>query len=371
MFAEQRKLQDSGMDVSVMDELQSGRRRTTQVLERGNYEQRREAVQPGTPSFLPPLGTTDKPNRMTLARWLVSGDHPLTARVAVNRAWQTFFGRGLVATSEDFGRQGDRPSHPLLLDWLAHDFVTSGWNVKRLHRQIVTSRTYRQSAAASKQAFADDPNNELLARSARHRLPAWMLRDQALALSGRLVGKIGGMPVNPYQPAGIWAEATFNTIRYQQGKGDDLYRRSLYVFWRRIVGPTVFFDTPTRQACVVKRSITNTPLHSLTTMNETGFVESARGLATRAWHAVDNPSDRIVWLFRTTTARAPTASEQKLLHSRLQQCLQHFAANPALANELIGVGDSVPDAKVPATQLASLTVLASIVLNLDEVLTRP
>ncbi len=370
MLAEQRKLQDSGMDVSVMDELQSGKRRTTQVLERGNYEQRREAVQPGTPSFLPPLGTTDKPNRMTLARWLVSGDHPLTARVAVNRAWQTFFGRGLVATSEDFGRQGDRPSHPLLLDWLAHDFVTSGWNVKRLHRQIVTSRTYRQSAAASKQAFADDPNNELLARSARHRLPAWMLRDQALALSGRLVGKIGGMPVNPYQPAGIWAEATFNTIRYQQGKGDDLYRRSLYVFWRRIVGPTVFFDTQTRQTCVVKRSITNTPLHSLTTMNETGFVESARGLATRAWHAVDNPSDRIVWLFRTTTARAPTASEQRLLHSRLQQSLQHFTAHPDAANELIGVGDSAPDAKVPAAQLASLTVLASIVLNLDEVLTR-
>ena len=371
LLAEQRNLQDTGVDVSVMDELPSNRRRTTQVLERGNYQQRRDAVQPGTPAFLPPLGATDKPNRMTLARWLVSGDHPLTARVAVNRAWQTFFGRGLVATSEDFGRQGDRASHPLLLDWLAHDFVANGWDIKRLHRQIVTSRTYRQSAAASKQAFANDPNNELLARSARHRLPAWMLRDQALALSGRLVTKIGGRPVNPYQPEGIWAEATFNTIRYQQGKGDDLYRRSLYVFWRRIVGPTVFFDTQTRQACVVKRSITNTPLHSLTTMNETGFVESARGLATRAWHAVDNPTDRIVWLFRATTARVPTASEQKLLQSRLRQSLQHFSANPAAANQLVRVGDSAPDAEIPAAQLASLTVLASIVLNLDEVLTRP
>src|SRR5690606_33327634 len=251
----QQQLQSQGVDVSVMDELPSTRRRNTHILERGNYQQPGAIVTAGTPAFLPKLPTEGDPDRLALANWLVDGKHPLTARVAVNRAWQTFFGRGLVATTEDFGRQGDRPSHPQLLDWLAQQFVESGWDVKQLHRLIVTSRTYRQSATASPEAFARDPNNELLARSSRHRLPAWMLRDQALALSGRLVTQVGGTPVNPYQPEGIWAEATFDTIRYQQGQGDDLYRRSLYVFWRRIVGPTVLFDTQARQACVVKRSI--------------------------------------------------------------------------------------------------------------------
>lgn len=371
LLARQRKLREAGLEVSVMDDLPAGKRRVTKILERGNYQQPRQAVQIGTPTFLPPISTSGTPNRLSLARWLVSGDHPLTARVAVNRAWQTFFGRGLVATTEDFGRQGDRASHPALLDWLASDFVRNGWDVKRLHRQIVTSRMYRQSAIASERAFADDPNNELLARSARHRLPAWMLRDQALALSGRLVTKLGGMPVNPYQPAGIWAEATFNTIRYRQGAGDDLYRRSLYVFWRRIVGPTVFFDTQTRQACVVKRSTTNTPLHALTTMNETGFVESARGLATRAWHAADEQRGRIDWLFRAATARRPTASERDLLSTRHLASLQHFQTRASAAKQLIGVGDSATDPDIPAAQLASLTVIASIVLNLDEVLTRP
>src|SRR5690606_11403661 len=319
----------------------------------------------------PKLPTEGDPDRLVLANWLVDGKHPLTARVAVNRAWQTFFGRGLVATTEDFGRQGDRPSHPQLLDWLAQQFVESGWDVKQLHRLIVTSRTYRQSATASPEAFARDPNNELLARSSRHRLPAWMLRDQALALSGRLVTQVGGTPVNPYQPEGIWAEATFDTIRYQQGQGDDLYRRSLYVFWRRIVGPTVLFDTQARQACVVKRSITNTPLHALTTLNETGFVESARGLATRAWHAGNDPATRITWLFRTATARSPTTIELGVLQARLEQSTEHFANHPTAANKLLQVGESVADTSIAKEQLAAFTVIASIMLNLDELLTRP
>jgi len=369
--SEQSRLLGSGVDVSVMDELPADKRRATQILVRGDYQQRGEKVDAGTPSFLPPLPAGARPDRLALARWLVSGDHPLTARVAVNRIWQTFFGRGLVATIEDFGRQGDRASHPLLLDWLATDFVQNGWDVKRLHRQIVTSSTYRQAAAANAAAYAEDPNNVFLARSARHRLPAWMLRDQALALSGRLVPKLSGAPVNPYQPEGIWAEATFNTIRYRRGSGDDLYRRSLYVFWRRIVGPTVFFDTQGRQACVVKRSITNTPLHSLTTMNETGFVESARGLAARAWHAADNPDARITWLFRAATARNPTPTESQLLRASLANGVKHFSERADAANDLIHVGESAPDESIPAVQLASLTALASIVLNLDEVLTRP
>tara|TARA_R110002096_G_scaffold5514_2_gene25794 strand:- start:2550 stop:5501 length:2952 start_codon:yes stop_codon:yes gene_type:complete len=369
--AEQQQLRNSGLDVSVMDELPPSKRRKTHVLERGDYQQRREEVTAGTPSFLPPLPTVSARNRLSLAQWLVSGKNPLTARVAVNRAWLTLFGRGLVATPEDFGRQGDRPSHPELLDWLANDFVASGWDVKALHRRIVTSQTYRQSAAATTAAFARDPNNTLLARSARHRLPAWMLRDQALALSGRLVARVGGQPVRPYQPDGVWAEATFDFIRYQQGKGDDLYRRSLYVFWRRIVGPTAFFDTQARQACVVRRSITNTPLHALTTLNETGFVESARGLATRAWHAGENPAARINWLFRAATARRPTPSERQLLLARLQDSLEHFARIPGATAQLLAVGEAPVDKTIAGESLAALTVIASIVLNLDEVLTKP
>ncbi|MFT4515410.1 MAG: hypothetical protein ACI89X_002994 [Planctomycetota bacterium] len=366
----QSKGEGTALDVSVMDDLPRAKRRATHVLERGDYEQQREEVSASTPSFLPPLNR-EPATRLDLARWLVSGKHPLTARVAVNRAWQTLFGRGLVATSEDFGRQGDRPTHPELLDWLANRFVTEGWDLKSLHRLIVTSNTYRQSAATTSAAFAKDPNNELLARSARLRLPAWMLRDQALALSGRLVPTIGGEPVRPYQPAGIWAEATFGTIRYQQGSGSELYRRSLYVFWRRIVGPTMLFDTQARLACVVKRSITNTPLHALTTLNETGFVEAARGLATRAWHAAKTPNERITWLFRAATARRPTKDELQLLSSRLQQSVAHFTSNQAAATSLLAVGATLPDANISSEQLAALTVLASLVCNLDEVITRP
>lgn len=368
---ERAKLLADGLDVSVMDQLPRSRRRNTFVLERGNYERPQVLVKANTPSFLPPLPTDVAPDRLALAHWLISSDHPLTARVAVNRAWQTFFGRGLVATTEDFGRQGDRPSHPELLDWLAADFVKNGWDVKRLHRMIVHSRTYRQSSAATPTAFATDPHNELLGRSSRNRLPSWMLRDQALALSGRMTTRIGGKPVNPYQPKDIWAEATFGTIRYQQSQGADLYRRSIYVFWRRIVGPTMFFDTQARQACVVKPSITNTPLHALTTMNETGFIESARGLANRAWHAEGSPASRLDWIFRTATARFPTPAERRILATRMKDTNAYFTNNPGAAKLLVTVGDALPDATIPTAQLAALTVLSSIVLNLDEVLTRP
>ena len=375
LLTEQQALRATGRDVSVMDELPTGKRRSTRLLERGDYQQPRDAVTAGTPAFLPPLASqtepTAEPNRLALANWLVSPEHPLTARVAVNRAWQTLLGRGLVATTEDFGRQGDRASHPELLDWLAQQLVSSGWDMKLLHRLIVTSSTYRQAATATPEAFASDPHNTLLGRSSRHRLPAWMLRDQALQLSGQLVTTIGGAPVSPYQPAGIWAEATFDTIRYQQSHGADLYRRSLYVFWRRIVGPTVLFDTQARQACVVRRSITNTPLHALTTMNETGFVESARALATRAYHAGSAPAQQIAWLLRIATGREPTPAELRLLQARLRQTIAHFTEHQDAAQLLLAVGESTADTTIPMPQLAALTVLASTVLNLDEVLTRP
>ncbi len=370
---ERDALEQRGLPVAIMDELPAERRRRTPIYERGNYQAPRDHVQPGTPAFLPPLRAADghTANRLDLARWLVSGEHPLTARVAVNRAWQTFFGRGLVATSEDFGRQGERPSHAALLDALAVRFVASGWNVKALHRLIVTSATYRQSAAAPASAFAADPRNEWLARSARHRLPAWMLRDQALALSGRLVERLGGEPVRPYQPDGVWAEATFGQIRYTQSQGEDLHRRSLYTFWRRIVGPTMLFDTPARQACVVNRSITNTPLHALTTLNETGFVEAARGLGARAYRAGGDDRQRVSWLFRAATARHPDAEELRVLLHRVAADLAHFTADADAARALTTVGATPAEHDIPAAELAAFTHLAALVLNLDEVLTRP
>ncbi len=371
---ERDALRQRGMQVSVMDHLPPERRRTTHVLGRGDYQSPGEAVTAGTPEFLPPLADHSPehpPTRLDLARWLVSGQHPLVARVAVNRAWQTFFGRGLVATQEDFGRQGERPTHPDLLEWLAYEFVASGWNVKALHRRIVLSATYRQSAAAAPGSFADDPQNLLLARSPRFRLPAWMLRDQALALSGRLVEQLGGAPVRPYQPAGIWDEATFGVIRYQQDDGAALYRRSLYTFWRRIVGPTFFFDTPARLTCTVRRSETNTPLHALTTLNETGFVEAARGLAERSFGQASRTDDRIAWLFRAATCRSPEPAELAVLRARFEESRTLFANAPPRAGALLGVGAAAPATALPPDEFAALTVVASVVLNLDEVLTRP
>ena len=259
--------------------------RDTFLLTRGAYDKREGTVRPGTPQSLPQLAaswfTTRIPNRLELAEWIVSPENPLTARVTVNRLWQSLFGIGFVKTAEDFGVQGERPSHPELLDWLAVEFVESKWDVKHLLRLIVTSATYRQSSRLTPELRERDPDNRLLARGPRHRLPAWMIRDQALAASGLLSAKPGGPPVKPYQPPGIWEEATFGNKRYQQDTGESLYRRSLYVFWRRIVGPTMFFDGANRQTCSVKTVITNTPLHALATLNDTTYVEAARALAQR------------------------------------------------------------------------------------------
>jgi mono/diheme cytochrome c family protein len=362
----------SSVTVSVMDQLPEDKRRDTRVLARGDYQTPGEAVQAGTPSFLPPLlDSKREPDRLALARWLVSGDNPLVARVAANRAWQTFFGRGLVTTSENFGRQGERPTHPELLEWLGQRFVAGGWDVKAMHRLIVTSATYRQSAATSAERFEADPDNRTLARFPRRRMPAWMLRDQALALSGQLVPQLGGPPVRPYQPAGIWAEATFGFIRYTQGSGDELRRRSLYTFWRRIVGPTMLFDTPARQQCVVRRAITNTPLHALTTLNETGFVEAARGFAARALEHGDRAEQRIGWLFRAATARPAEADELRVLTRRFAATRARFVDGSLDRDAFLGVGTAQPAADLDRDDLAAMTVVASLVLNLDEVLCLP
>ncbi|MGE3308578.1 MAG: DUF1553 domain-containing protein, partial [Limisphaerales bacterium] len=255
--------------------------RDTFILRRGIYTQPGEKILAALPPALTPFPADQNapPNRLTLARWLFSPRHPLTARVAVNRYWQTFFGVGLVKTSEDFGIQGEKPSHPDLLDWLATDFVDSGWNVKHLHRLIVTSAAYRRSSITDPTRRDRDPENRLLARGPRFRMPSWMIRDSALAASGLLSEIRGGPPVKPYQPAGVWEEATFGNKRYRQDQGTALYRRSLYVFWRRIVAPTMFFDVANRQTCSVRAPRTNVPLHALLTLNDDTYVEAARALA--------------------------------------------------------------------------------------------
>lgn len=371
-IAERDRIKKAAAPVMVMDSLPEDRRRLTRVLERGAYDRPLGTVKEGTPAFLPSLPRGARRDRMSLARWLVGDDHPLTARVTVNRYWQTFFGRGLVETTENFGQQGALPSHPGLLDWLARTFVDGGWNVKALHKQIVMSATYRQSSSAPRTAFEADPQNVLLARGSRFRLPSWMLRDQALAVSGLLVEKRGGPSVLPYQPDGIWAEATFGTIRYRADKGDALHRRSLYVFWRRIVGPTVFFDTGKRQACVVVQTRTNSPLHALTTLNETAFVEAARFLAERTMReGGGDVDDRIGWAFRVTTSRVPSTEELDILRSRWRSARDSFARRQDEALELLGVGDKERDGSLDLAEHAAYAIVCSILLNLDEVLSKP
>jgi hypothetical protein len=348
--------------------------RETYLLTRGAYDKREKKVLPGTPDKLPRLIGSWIPfepsNRLELANWIVSPENPLTARVTANRLWQTFFGTGLVKTAEDFGVQGERPSHPELLDWLAVEFLESRWDIKHLVRLIVTSSTYRQSSRITPELRERDPDNRLLARGPRHRLPIWMIRDQALAVSGLLTATIGGPPVKPYQPAGIWEEATFGNKRYQQDKGEALYRRSLYVFWRRIIGPTMFFDVANRQTCSVKTVITNTPLHALTTLNDVTYVEAARALAQLAMEQGRGDADRLAFAFRRATARKPTEMELNILQSALEKQRAFFAKDQIAATKLLNVGDSPRNTKLDAIDHAAFAVVCGIILNLDETLTK-
>jgi hypothetical protein len=344
--------------------------RDTHVLTGGSWESPAEKVSHGVPAILPPLPAGESPDRLTLARWLVSPGHPLTARVAVNRYWQMIFGTGLVKTSEDFGIQGERPVHPELLDWLAVDFRESGWDVKRLLRSIVTSHAYRQSSIVPPGMAERDPDNRLLARGPRHRLPSWMLRDQALAVSGLLVERTGGPPVKGYQPPGIWEDATFGQIQYVQDHGDALHRRSLYTFWRRIVGPTNFFDVANRQICSVKSGITNTPLHALVTLNDVTYTEAARALAGRMMKAGAADAERLADGFRRCTARTPDESDLRILTSALELLRKQYHADAAAAAKLIAAGETKPDPALDPAELAAFTALASLLLNLDETLCR-
>ena len=369
------KANNSITKVMIMDQL--AKPRDTFVLNKGNYEAKTDVRVLGqVPEIFQRAqapASDEGPsrlNRLDLARWLVSPANPLAARTAVNRAWQAFFGTGFVKTAEDFGVQGERPSHPELLDWLATEYVDSGWDTKALHRLIVTSATYRQSSRIAPGAHERDPENRLLARGPRFRLPSWMIRDQALAAAGLLVDQHGGPSVKPYQPPGIWEEATFGKKTYTQDHGDPLYRRSLYVFWRRIVGPTTFFDAGARQVCTVKTARTNTPLHALVTLNDPAYVEAARVLAQRVLTNFTTDDARLAAAFRLATARPPSAAEQKILTARLARLRVDFAADPKAARELCAIGEFArPELLAPAEH-AAWTTLCLLILNLDETLSK-
>ena len=355
--------------VMVMEDMPKPRK--TFFLAKGQYDQPTTEISADVPQALPRLSKYEKANRLGLAKWLFTADNPLTARVTVNRFWTQFFGIGLVKTPEDFGVQGERPVHPELLDWLAVDFRESGWDVKRLVRSIVLSAAYRQSSRFGRDSAEKDPENRLMARGPRFRLPSWMLRDQALAASGLLVEKMGGPPVHPYQPAGIWEEATFGNKKYAQDHQEALYRRTIYTFWRRIVGPTMIFDNTARQVCTVKVFRTNTPLQALLTLNDPGQVEAARHLAQVVLKsgAAGDP-DRLSAMHRRVLGRFPQKAELEILGQSLNKARSKYQGQIAEAEKLLAVGESKRDGAIAPGEHAAWTSVAMVLFNLDETLTK-
>ena len=366
---ERAELWDSFPTVMVMDEMNPPRE--TFRLIRGAYDVPGEQVSPGVPAVLPPLADDEPPSRLAFARWLVRPDHPLTARVTVNRFWQMYFGTGLVKTAENFGLQGDYPSHPELLDWLATTFIDSGWDVKAMQRAIVTSATYRQDSTIAPALLEQDPENRLLARGPRLRLPAQMIRDQALSMAGLLVDKVGGPSVKPYQPEGLWALAA--SQRYDQADGEDLYRRSLYTYWKRTLAPPAMlaFDSSTRETCLVRLGRTNTPLQALNLMNDVTYVEAARRMAERMIiEGGTTPEDRVAFAYRLATARQPRENAQAVLVDGFRSYLDRFAADRSAALGLVNVGESPRDETLDIAELASYTMVANLILNLDRTITK-
>ncbi len=345
------------------------------ILKRGEYAQLGEKVAANTPAVLPPLPEDAPHNRLALAHWLVEAKNPLTARVTVNRIWQNIFGTGLVESAGDFGTTGSRPSHPALLDWLAVEFRESGWNYRQLVRLMVTSATYRQSAVVSPELLERDPANRLLARGPRFRLDAEQLRDQVLAASGLLVAKLGGRPVRPYQPEGIWEDVAMkqSTTRYYRvDRGENLYRRSFYTLWKRTAPPPAMdiLNAPSREVSCVRRDRTNTPLQALVTLNEPLFVEASRSLAARALQSAPAFDARLDAVSLRLLGRTFTPPERVVVRRTLDDALALYRREPAAAQQLLAVGASPADAGLPAPELAAWTLVASQVMNLDEALTK-
>ncbi len=353
--------------------------RETFVLVRGQYDQQGEKVAPGVPASMTPSGKTQPSDRLELARWLVSENNPLTARVTVNRFWRKYFGTGLVKTVEDFGTQGEWPSHPDLIDWLAVEFVSSGWDVKHIQRLIVTSAVYRQSSKTTRATSAYrevDPENRLFSRGPRYRLDAETLRDNALAISGLLVRRLGGPSVKPYQPEGLWKAVSYDgNLEYPQDHGDSLFRRSLYTYWKRQSPPPsmLVFDAPTRETCTVRRPRTNTPLQALALMNDTTYIEAARALAQRLLTEPDKSatnSARLQYAFRLATARLAKPDEERILLDMLAKQRDVFRQDQKAAKALLSVGESKRDTSIAPTQHAAWTILSSVILNLDETVSK-
>jgi len=367
---EETQIRERGTVAYVMNERKNAPEAF--VLFRGAYDQRRDKVNASTPGFLPPLPATAPRNRLGFAQWLLLLENPLTARVTVNRFWQELFGTGLVRTSGDFGVAGEPPSHPELLDWLAVDFREHGWDVKRIFKLMVMSATYRQSAVTSTEKIERDPENRLLARGPRFRMDAEMVRDYGLAASGLLVEKIGGPSTRPYQPDNIWNTVGMpdgNTRNYVQDHGTNLYRRSVYTFWKRQAAPASMeiFNAPSREVCTVRRERTDTPLQALVTLNDQQFVEAARHLAQAG---LEQQADIFDYMAERLLARRLTAREKSIIQGSAKTLLAHYQAAPKAAAQLLSVGETKPDAKLDPPTLAAYTMVANELMNLDEVLNK-
>ncbi len=354
--------------VQVMVLAEREKPRETHVLVRGQWDKPGERVEPGVPTAIAPWTQGERRTRLELARWLTDRQNPLTARVVANHLWTLLFGDGLVRTPEDFGVQGEAPTHPELLDWLAVELVESGWNVRHVLRLLATSATYRQGSQASEALLTKDPANRLWARGARFRMPAWMLRDSVLAASGLLNPVLGGPPIFPYQPAGVWEDITMGRFKYRPSEGADQYRRTVYAFWRRSASPTFLFDSAQRRVCEVRLPRTNTPLQALTLMNDQTYLESARVLAEQA--LVRSKRNSVEAIFEQVLSRKPRPEELSVLQKRHAEALRWYAANPEEARRAVAHGKSPVNPALKATEVAAASLVASLVLNMDEAITR-
>ena len=375
LAARQKAVQDAAPTTMVMKEREAPK--DAFVLVRGQYDIKGEKVTRRTPAALPPMAAELPRDRLGLARWLIDPAHPLTARVAVNRFWQQLFGTGLVRTSEDFGNQGERPSHPALLDWLAVGFVEDGWDVRELMRRMVLSATYRQSSSVSAMALIEDPDNRLLTRGPRFRLDGETLRDQALLFAGLLVRDVGGPPVKPPQPDGLWKAVGYSSSNTARFRADTdhlkVHRRSLYTFWKRTSPPPQMttFDAPSREECVVRRERTNTPMQALLLMNDPQYVEAARCFAQRILtEGGARDDERIRWAVELATSAEPDAGDVRVVRALLNEQRVAFRADPAAAAALVAVGASAPPAELAVDELGAWTMVANLILNLDAVLTK-